>query len=80
MDFSLSESSDDLISSVFTVNPAILADTNLANPSCVIDELAFKSVDCAPLIVAGVLILLAVKSASIIASAPITNRSFLGSK
>ena len=63
-----------------TSKPPIEADTNLAKPCDVIEEDAFWSVDGAPAIVAGVLILVTVKSAFIIASAPITSNSFFGSK
>ena len=56
------------------------AETNLANPSEVIDDEAFSVVDAVPPIVAGVLKLFTVKSALIVASAPIINASFAGSK
>ena len=55
--FNLSESSDDLISLVLTVNPAIEADTNLAKPSDVIEAEAFVIVEGEPFINAGVCIL-----------------------
>ena len=54
------------ILSVVTSNPAIDADLNVANPSDLIDDEAFVSVDGDPPIVAGVLIALAVTDPSIV--------------
>ena len=78
--FNLKALSDDLISSVLTVNPAMDADTNLANPSASIDDDEFVLVEGAPFTVAGVLKLFTVKPALMVASAPITSESFCGSK
>ena len=64
-DFNRSSSSADFISSVFTTNPAIEADTNLANPWSDIDDDAFDSFAGDPPIVAGVKILLAETDPSI---------------
>ena len=59
-ELSINELSDDLIWEVFIVNPAIDAETNLAYPPAFILELALASVDGAPPIDDGVLILSAV--------------------
>ena len=66
LDFNLKFSLDDFISSVFTINPAIEAETNLAKPSDDIDDEAFASVDGLPLIIAGVKIELADTEPSIV--------------
>ena len=80
LSFNIRLSFAELIWDVLISNPPIDADTNLANPSDVIDADAFSIVDCEPPIVAGVNIWFADKSAFITVPAPITNELFFGSK
>ena len=69
---------DNLLPIIFQF--AIEPERNTALPSEVIEADAFKNVDGEPPNVAGVRILFTVKSAFITASAPMTSKSFTGSK
>ena len=63
-----------------TAKLPIEAETNLANPSEFMEAEAFASVEAAPPIVAGVLILLTVNVELIVAAAPMISLLFFGSK